>query len=198
MAKVKRSAKQRTITTIVLMTLLALVIIIFYFYWSNRTAPLDESGEELLSETDRLLQEDLVLNYPETPRAVVKLFGSMMKSLYHNMEDEDIKAMSLKIRELYDEELLANNPQDEYVNNLYTDIAKWKERKRSITNFRLVKEDLEQQEEIDGVLYSINYIAFTIQENVKFTETWKVLLRQDEEGHWKILGWQIDKEQVTE
>jgi hypothetical protein len=186
-------AKKRTTTTIVVMTLLAIMVLLFYFYWSNRTDPLDSSLENL-SEVEKLLNKDLDLYYPETPREVVKLFSNMMKVLYddldNKMDDEEVQALALKIRELYDTEFLENNPETIYLQNLYTDIASWKEKSRRITNYRLVKEDQEQENEIDGVKYSMNYVTFTIQENSKFTETWRILLRQDENEKWKILGWE--------
>jgi hypothetical protein len=54
-----------------------------------------------------------------------------------------------------------------------------------------VKKEDEQQSVIEGVNYSINYVSFTIQEKGKFTETWEVMLRQDSNKKWKILGWQV-------
>jgi len=187
-------AKKRTTTTIVVMTLLAIMVLLFYFYWSNRTDPIDTSVENQ-SEVEKLLNKDLELYYPETPREVVKLFSNMMKVLYddldNKMDDADIKALALKIRELYDTEFLENNQEDIYLQNLYTDIASWKEKDRRITNYRLDNEDLEQESEIDGVKYSVDYVTFTIQENSKFIEAWKILLRQDENKKWKILGWEL-------
>jgi len=187
-------AKKRTTITIVVMTLIAIVVLLSYCYWSNRTDPIDIS-EENQSEVEKLLNKDLELYYPETPREVVKLFSNMMKVLYddldNKMDDADIKALALKIRELYDTEFLENNQEDIYLQNLYTDIASWKEKDRRITNYRLDNEDLEQESEIDGVKYSVDYVTFTIQENSKFTETWKILLRQDENEKWKILGWEL-------
>jgi len=191
MGKEKSKSKQRTAFTIVIMAILAIIIVLFYFYWTSRTNPLGDTSEEKLSDVEKLLQKDLELNYPETPREVMKLFGNMMKTLYNELEDDDVEALALKIRELYDSELLVNNPENTYLNNLYTDIADWKKNDRRITNYLLVNEDKEEQSEIEGVKYSVNYIAFTIQEDIKFTETWKVLLRQDENKKWKIVGWEV-------
>lgn len=187
----KAKAKQRTVWTIIIMTILAIAIILFYFYWTSRTNPLEDTSEENLSEVEKLLQKDLELYYPETPREVVKLFGNMMKTLYNGLEDDEVEALSLKIRELYDKEFLENNPESTYLKNLYTDIAEWEKKDRRIANYLIVNEDMEEQQEIDGVQYAINYIAFTIQQNGKFIETWKVLLRQDENKDWKILGWEV-------
>lgn len=185
-------AKKRTTTTIGVMILFAIIILTFYYYMVNRTEPLEDASVENLSEQEKILNIDLENYYPETPREVTKLFARIMKTLYSNdLKDEEVKPLALKIRELYDEEFLQNNPEDTYLDSLYTDIAKWKEDKRRITNYLLIKKDQELKEEIDGVKYAVNYVSYTIQENIKFTETWKVLLRQDENSKWKILGWEF-------
>ena len=184
-------AKNRTVATVTMMLVVAMAILSFYFYWSYRTTPIGNSSKENMTEAQKLIQRDLGSYYPETPREVVKLFGSMMKTLYNDISDEDLEPLALKIRALYDEEFIAANPQNTYLNNITTDIAIWKDKNRRITNYLMVNEDQVQQSEIDGVQYSIQYISFTIQENTKFTETWKVMLRQSADQKWKILGWQV-------
>jgi hypothetical protein len=186
-----QKARNRTIVTVVTMLVIAMAIISFYFYWSFRTTPLDEVSVEEMTEVQKLLNKDLELYYPETPREVTKLFGNMMKNLYDNISDEEREELALKIRYLYDEEFLSANPQENYLTNLYSDIASWKEANRRISAAHLVNEDLEQEEEIEGVKLAITYLSYTIQENGKFTETWRVLLRQDANKQWKILGWRI-------
>ncbi len=189
-----QKAKNRTTATVVTMLVIAIAILSFYFYWSYRTSPLDDVSVEEMTEVQKLLNKDLELYYPETPREVSKLFGSMMKNLYDNISDEEREALALKIRELYDDQFLEANPQETYLENLYSDVASWKAANRRISAYHLVKEDLEQQAELDGVKYAVVYLSFTIQENGKFTETWKVMLRQDGDKKWKILGWKVAPE----
>ena len=189
-----QKAKNRTAATVITMLVIAMAILSFYFYWSYRTSPLDEVSVEDMTEVQKLLNKDLELYYPETSREVTKLFGSMMKNLYDNISDEEREALAIKIRELYDEEFLAANPQESYLKNLYSDVASWKAVNRRISAFHLVKEDLEQQVELDGVKYAIEYLSFTIQESGKFTETWNVMLRQDGNKKWKVLGWKVVSE----
>ena len=187
-------ARKRTAATITVMTLFAIIILLFYYYWANRVTPIQDTSANL-SETEKIMALDLETQYPKTPRETVKVFARIMKALYNNPKDDEIEPLALKIRELYDTEFLENNPESSYLNNLVTDIASWKEEDRRITNFLLTNEDLEQEKEIDGVKYSVNYVSYTIQEKGKFTETWKVLLRQSEEGNWKILGWEFVPEE---
>lgn len=183
-------ARKRTAATIGAMTVIAVIVLLFYYYWANRVTPIEDTSMANLTENEKILAEDFGKNYPATPREVVKSFARIMKALYSEPKDEELEPLAMKIRELYDKEFLANNPEDSYLTNLKTDIASWKEKNRIITNFLLANEDKEQESVIDGVNYSVNYVTYTIQENIKFTETWKVLLRQDEKKKWKILGWE--------
>lgn len=187
-------AKKKTTATVVSMIILAAGIILLYYYWTNRTEPLSNS-EKSKSEAQKFIDKDLVQHYPETPKEVTKLFAGMMKALYDTPKENEVKPLALKIRQLYDGELLANNPENTYLTNLYTDLAVWKKQNRKITNYLLIREEEEQDKEIDGVKYATKYISFTIQQNIKFTETWKVLLRQDANMRWKILGWDLIKDE---
>ena len=184
-------ARNRTVATVVTMLVIAIAILSFYFYWMFRIKPLEDKAEEELSEVQKLINKDLDIFYPETPREITKLFGSMMKNLYDNISDDEVEALALKVRELYDEDFLAVNPQETYLRNLYSDIASWKKANRRISAYHLVNEKEEQQEQLEGVEYAITYLSFTIQENGKFTETWKIMLRQNKDKKWKILGWQV-------
>ena len=186
-----KKTKNQTSKTIGVMLVISLAILLIYYYTSSSTKPLIDNSDENLSEVDKILKEDFVSNYPATPRETVKVFARIMRALYNNPKDDEIDPLALKIRELYDDEFLDNNPEDSYLINLKTDIAKWQKEKRTITNYILVKKDQEEEKVIDGVKYSVNYVQYTIQENGKFTETWKVLLREDSNKRWKILGWEF-------
>ncbi|MDF2538991.1 MAG: hypothetical protein K0S76_2012 [Herbinix sp.] len=183
--------KKRTTATIMSMVVVGAAIVLFYFYWVNRTDPLDETSVEELTDVQKLLQKDLDTNYPETPREVVKLHSNMLKILYTELNDEDTQALALKIRELYDEEFLANNPETTYLKDLYAEISEWKKVNRKIANYILVNEDQEQENTVDGEKYADVYVSYTIQEKGKFAEVWRFLLRMSDEGKWKILGWKF-------
>jgi hypothetical protein len=193
-----KNPKNRTAATVISMLVIAFAVLSFYFYWTYRTNPMKKTSVENRTEAEKLIARDLTANYPQTPREVVKLFGRFMKALYNDVKDKDMEPLALKVRELYDEEFLNANPEEEYLQKLYSDIASWKDKDRKITNYILVKEELEQQEEIDGVQYATVFISFTVQEGRKVQETWRMLLRQDEKSRWKILGWQLVRDDKEE
>lgn len=184
--------RRRTAATITLMTILAVIVLFTYYYWTHRTEPL-YTGDKL-SEVRELVNKDLNLYYPETAREVTKLFATMLQTLYNHPEDKERKLLELKLRELYDSEFLASNPEAEYLKRLDIDLKDWKEHDRRITNYLLEYEDQGKEMDINGVKYGTQFISFTIQENTKSTQLWEVMLRQDSLGHWKILGWEIQSE----
>ncbi len=177
--------KRRTIGTIITMTTITIVLIIMYYHISNRTSP----SEENVNEVEVLLSKDLELYYPATPKEVVKLYSNMLEFLYSDLEDEEVKALAIKIRELYDDELLENNPMEEYMNNLSSEIAEWKAAERKITNYVFVKETDNLTSTVEGKEYTTIHVSYTFEEKKKYLEVWRFLLRKDDNNHWKILGW---------
>jgi len=182
---------KRNLTTVGFMTLFAIAIILVYYYLNTRREAAKDTTGEALTEYEQIMQLDLENNYPATPREVVKIMGRIIRYLYDSPKDEEIKPLALKVRELYDKEFLDNNPEDQYISNLQSELAQWKEKNRKITNYLMVNNDLEEETVIDGVKYSVRYISYVIREKGKFTETWKVLLKQDKQNRWKIVGWEF-------
>ena len=184
-------SKQRTVTTIIAMTIIAVIIVIFYFNWSNKMDNYQDTSAKGLSEADKLINLDLKQNYPETTEAVVKLYCNMIKVVHSGIKDDQVKALAIKMRELFDTELIQNNPEDSYLQKLYSDVASSKDKGRVITNYLIDKENIDQQNTVDGKDYATVYVSFTIMEKSKFSENWRYLLRKDDQGLWKIMGWEF-------
>lgn len=182
-------SKKRMVSTIITMAVVAVIILLLYFYLAFRMN-LKETSVKDLSEVETLLDKDLELYYPETPREVVKLYSNMMKTLYTDLKDDEVKALALRIRELYDPEFLGTKTEEDYLKDLYSEIAQWKEANRKISYYLLVNEELEKESVISGKEYAVVYVSYTIQEKGKYSETWKFLLRLSEDDKWKILGWE--------
>ena len=63
-----------------------------------------------------MLELNLEKEYSKTPRDTVETFSRLR--LYSDISDEDIRALAIKVRSLYDDELLDNNPQEKYLKNV--------------------------------------------------------------------------------
>ena len=107
------------------------------------------------------------------------------------MVEEDVNALALKVQELFDDELIANNPQEEYLTELKSEIASFQTSNSQILNYSTSSSvDVDYFEE-DGCSFARIYGTYylQVQKNLKSLEE-VFLLRKDEEGHWKLYGWQ--------
>lgn len=181
----------------IIITCVILVAVIggFAFYLGHKSRT---SGEEVVESTavQKVLQKDLERNYPPTPKEVVKYFAEITKCFYNEeYSDEDLEKLAVQIQELYDEELVANKSQEDYMQDLRSDIASMKENKYTIVGYDVSPStDVEfftQNEDSCARLYC-NFYVKQGAGNVPSLE--QFVLRKDTEGHWKIMGWDLVNE----
>lgn len=182
--------KKRIMNIIGIILIITIVALLFYMEWDKRTGDKKETSQQNISDIEALLSRDLEQDYPKTPRDVLDYSSLITKALYSGAKDDEVTALANQIRELYDEEFLEMNPEEQYQKTLYTEIAAWNQEKRTITNHLFVNEDQEIVENIEGRDYATLYVSYTIQQKGKTTEVRKYLLRMNKEGRWKILGWE--------
>lgn len=173
-----------------LISIIAVMLAMFFVTRYQKAGKQKEATMESLSEVQKILNMDLESDYPKTPREVAKLHGDITRLLYSGIEDDEIKDLAIKARELYDEELLEKNPMDQYLKDLYSDIALWIKLGRKIENNFVVNEQDEEIIKKDGKEYATAYISFLITEKGKTSEQRKYLLRKDNNKKWKVLGWE--------
>lgn len=182
---------------LITITLLCVLAVMLYYHFSNKNndnsnnnKPVDET---VISEVDKIISKDIETNYPLTAREVLTLFTRIQKC-YYNEEIPSDKLVSLiyKTTEIFDDELNANNPFDEYYAEVQDEIRVYKENERTISRIIIDKSSDIVYSTIDGIKYaSINCIYYvkTNKGTTKTVETY--VLRKDEEEHWKILGWKL-------
>lgn len=178
-------------------TIISIVAVVLVMLFLNNTQQANRQKEtslEKLSEVERLLGLDLDTDYPAEPRDVAKLHGDMTRLLYSGIDDDEVKRLATKVRELYDEEFLSANPEEQYLRNLYSDIALWLQLDRKIDNNFVISKDLEEIKEQGGKEYATAFISFTITEKEKRSEHRRYIMRKDEDGKWKILGWEYQSD----
>lgn len=146
------------------------------------------------TEVQRILQRDLVRNYPPTEKEVVKYFAETIKCFYNEeYTDEELEQMALKIQGVYDDELIANKTQDDYLADLRSEIADMKKKKWTISSYVLsASVDVENFTE-NGYSCASLYCTFNVKQSTNGTvaSMEQFILRKDENGHWKILGWEL-------
>ncbi len=175
---------------LIIAIVLILVVVGYYYYLSHREV--DKKEEVTISEAQELLLRDLDRNYPPTPKEVVKYFFDITTCLYNEeLSEADVEALALKIQELYDEDLVIHNPKEEYFTELKSEIAAFQTSNSQILNYSTSSSvDVYYFEEDEGSfarLYGTYYLQ--VQKSLKNLEE-VFILRKDDDGHWKIYGWQ--------
>lgn len=168
----------------------AVVLVMIFVNQSKQADKLKETSLEKLSEVEEMLEMDFDKDYPETPRALAQLHGDMTRLLYSGVEDDEIKGLAVKVRDLYDDEFLDSSSEEQYLTNLYTDIALWNQADRRISYNLVVNEEDEEAYELDGKEYATAFISFTIIEKGQTSELRRYIMRKDIDDKWKILGWE--------
>ena len=178
-------------------TIIVFIIVIaglgYYTCLNNQTKKQKELNTQ--TEAQQLLEYDFEGNYPKTVRETVKLHCRYLKNAYNGkFSEEDLYTVNLKIRELLDEDLLANNPEEQQLQGLKDDIALYEENKQKFTGYSLQESSQIKYNTEDGKDYAkiSATLNFTVGSAALSVEQ-EYLLRKDENGKWKILGWQTVK-----
>lgn len=150
--------------------------------------------EKLNTEAQNILSKDIDRNYPANVREVVRLFARISKC-YHNenISDEEFTKLVEMQRKLFDEEFLDNNPLDTFTNNLSAEIEVSKAKKYQMVTWRVQKESSVETWQDGENNFARIVASFTMNEKTEgYTRTFEeFLLRADEKGRWKIVGWRL-------
>lgn len=186
----------------VIFIILVVLVVGYFYYLSNRpvSQPEEVAPEaDVMTAVQQVLARDLEINYPPTPREVVKYYSEITQCFYNEeLTEEDLYALGMKARELYDAELAANQTEADYIDSLKFDIQDFKNKKRTIASFNPSSSlDVETFSE-DGYEWARLYCNYGIKQGeLLYNSNMVFLLRKDESGHYKIFGWQLAKEKQS-
>ncbi len=185
---------KKNLKFIIIGVVLVLLVLGYYYYISNfRTVKEPEPEPEEQTKVRELLARDLSKDYPPTPKEVARYYADITTAFYtEQYSDDEFVSLALKIQQLYDDELVANTPADEYINNLRSEILMFKESGIVVSSYATTSSADVFFFEQDGRSWARLDIAFTIKQerNVGIArETF--VLRKDEDRHWKIYGWAV-------
>lgn len=170
--------------------LMVVVMAGYYFYLSNKEKAKEEANPKF-TIVQEVLSRDLKNNYPQTPREVVKYYSEITKCFYNEeYTDGELEELADKADQLYDDELAQWNDWGQYMISLKSQIKEFKDQKITISTY-IVSSSTEVDEfEEDGFKFARLRVVYTLkQENQKQDIAEVFLLRMDENGRWKIYGW---------
>lgn len=180
---------------IVIIALILAAIVLGYFYYLGHRDR--QQTEETVAATvvQSVLLRDLEHNYPPTPKEVVKYYSEITECFYNEeYTDEELTQLAAKIQHLYDAELVANKTQEQYMEDLRNEIAEMRGKKYTIASYEVsASTDVEYFTQ-DGFSCARLYCTYYLRQpsnGTRVASLERFVLREDEDGHWKILGWEL-------
>lgn len=188
----KRTKPIMARSNVIIAAILIAIVGVYYYYVSN----VGKSEEEpAVTAVQNVLLRNLENDYPPTPRELIKYYSDIVKCLYNEKySDEQLEQLADKALELYDEELAANNPRDQYITSLRSDVQSFTEQNYTIVEYSLPSSvDIEEYIQDDRQCASL-YCTYSVKTGgVNFVASKQVfvLRREKGTGHWKIFGFDI-------
>lgn len=172
------------------------IIVGYYYHLSNRREKANQEDSAKATAVQEVLLYNFERNYPPTPKEVVKLYGQMTQCFYNEeYTQEELLQMAVQIQNLYDEELIANKTENQYIEDLKWDINNMKEKGITISSYSVSASTDVEEFSRDGFRFARLYCTFTLRKGTKIDYSNEVfLLRKDKDGHWKIYGWALADE----
>ena len=182
----------KKVTFLLAMAIVAVIIVIMIFKVANSNDV--NSDDVALSKTQSVvLEHNLDIDYPQSPRAVVKYYAELSQCMYDtDNTDKDVSDLAVQSRKLLDDELVAQQTDDEYLSSLKKTIKKFADEKRRIVSFTVSSTtDVNYYSLDSGDQMASLYCIYTLQKgSLNYSDNEEYILRKDSDGHWKIIGWQ--------
>lgn len=179
--------KKNVIRIVVAVVLIGVIVGGYYFFTNQKRTSVEELVE--LTEVQEVITKDLDANYPATPREVVKYYNRIISCFYNeSYTDDELYALGDQARKLFDEELLGNNPRDDYFAALKEDIEDYHDRDRTIVSSTVCDSNDVNFQTVDGDECAYVTSSYFVAEGKLYSRTYQMyVLRKDEDGNWKIL-----------
>lgn len=191
--------KERRLKGVILFAVAAMVVLAIYFRFSNSASKAGSEEETVIELTtvQRLLQRNLLTNYPQTPKEVIKYFAEITQCYYNETfeSDEELESIASQMLLLYDDELVSYKTYTDYILDLKSDIAFYNQNGYTISSYTpSASTDVEFFSQ-DGFEWARLRCVFNIKSGKYFKPVTECfILRKDEKSHWRIYGWQQENE----
>ena len=184
----KSSHKSTTIKSVILAVFFVALILFYFNYLSNKSSTIQNTTQK--EELQKLLEYDMTLDYPNTPRDVAKLHNRYFKLFYgQSLSDEVLEKLNEKVRNLYCSELLAINPKDESLQRLKADIKDMKEKSLKYKLCELPEASQVETFTKDGKEMASLEVQITLNSSDEMGYFYQQYIMVKENGLWKIYGW---------
>ncbi len=192
-----KKKKSNPVKTVTLFVAVAVVLVLAVYGFNVLLKGSTNKDDGKRSETQKLLDKNLDDSYPATEREVVKVYCRIMKEMYSGECSEDqIQGLFGQMRKLYDEELISQNSYDNQFKELQEELKSYKKSKKKVVNYSIADSDKVKKGMYEGYEQALVDVTLSLKEKSEWQHVnQEFVMRKDDDGRWKILGWyQIDSE----
>lgn len=184
----KQGKKRYNIKGIIIAILLVALVLYYFNYLSNQSSKRKTESEK--AELEQLMEYNMSLDYPNTPRDVVKLHNRYFKLFYgQSLSDDQLVVLNEKVRTLYSTELLAINAEITNLNGLKQNIKDMNDKGYVYKSYTLPEASQVQKFTRDGKEMASLEVAMTIgtKDGIAYRDVRYILIKENDQ--WKIYGW---------
>lgn len=180
----RKGPKSAAVLAVMVITVFAL-----YYYLVNKVERSDPEVET--SAVEDVLLKNLETDYPATVREVIKYYNEIMSCYYgENPTDEELKKLADKAMELYDAELVDYQSEEMYMEDLKAEIATFAASDTVLSHVALSSSTAVDYYTYNGRECAQIRCIYTMRQKTGLMTIKEVyVLRKDDSGRWKILGW---------
>ncbi len=188
------------ILTIVIVVLFITAVLGLFIYQNNKPQTQQAEDEVVISNIDNVVLRNLEINYPPTPKEVLKYYSEITTCFYQgNLNEEDLTRLAQTARKLYDAELCEGVTEEEYIDSLREDILEFNSLGVVVSGYTVSSSTDVEEFEMDGREYARLYATYRLRQGTEYIYSNEIfIMRKDEDGHWKILGWELLEEEEVE
>ena len=188
-----KESSNNSIKGIAVVIVLALGVLAYFYVINNRMKQIEKDVDRV-TPVQELLVRNIEDNYPKTPKEVVKLYSEITRCFYGEEYSEDeLLKMAKMSRELFDDELVANQDEESYLRALKGEIATYRQQNRVISSYSISSSADVDYYKFRGDDWAQLIVMYSIRTSGKVEPSKeRYLLRKDDTGHWKIYGFRLE------
>lgn len=180
--------------TIIVIAVLVALGLGYYYYLANKDTGKDATDIAAdTSEVSVLISKDIMANYPESPKDVANLYARITKAYYDtSLTNEQIEALGKQARLMFDDELKNTQTDADFYEKLKEDIGNYNSTKTRISSYVIQSAAKTKYSTFKDRQYASIALVYYLRQGDKLIDSpTKFTLRKDDDGHWKILFWEL-------
>ncbi|MBO4347105.1 MAG: hypothetical protein J5840_05635, partial [Lachnospiraceae bacterium] len=188
------SMKKKRTTIIGIIGIVAIAVMVIVVFWMQSRKNTDPGEPEVdVSQVMDILLRDIDKTYPPTPKEVLKYYSEITCCFYNDsLTQEQLEQLAERSYVLYDDELKDHMSFDQYLEDLQQEVLSFQAQKIVVSGYSVsAAADVERFSE-DGFEWARLYATYRLRQGTEYLYSNEVfLLRKDDDGHWKIYGFDL-------